>query len=483
MKVTAVLTSQENFAWTSMQEILPELEAVWLGSRHAEQHQARVLNVDHADWSEILALCLNADNIVLICFNARIGKVASRLRSQFGLEARFFVHLHNQATIACWPFHVWGLGAVLRQDDVFISSCQRDAETQALAFINPRTEVIPFTLPDPVSATSSDLTLSDPNLVFVGRLSVQKNLHSLLYAFKIFLDSNPSYTGRLVFIGGEDGLGSPNMGMKSVGYAEWLKNLCGILGLSSRVEFRGFIIRAQLHQELADLPHIFIAPSLHSDENFGMAAFRSLCAGNAAVLTDWGGHADFTVHFAGQVFTCPVYGTDSGPWTAPTELAHAIKTAWLEKSCAREVPQYYSTRSVSDALFKLATEPLKPLSPLAASPLAIRILKQRQSHLELSKDPCKIFSDYADPLVRPFLEGYGMSAPEFSEQKITKLLVHPWGKLHGRKLLLNDPHRGCNEMSLDSEGAINLRDHFGSSTAIDRAQATAILNRGWAIQQ
>ncbi len=50
---TIVLTSKENFVWTSMTEIVPSLELAWKESCN-EQHCVEIVNVDGLELKELL---------------------------------------------------------------------------------------------------------------------------------------------------------------------------------------------------------------------------------------------------------------------------------------------------------------------------------------------------------------------------------------------------------------------------------------------
>src|SRR5207253_2174201 len=71
----------------------------------------------------------------------------------------------------------------------------------------------------------------------------------------------------------------------------------------------------------------FVSPSLHIGENFGLAAFRSLAAGNPAVLSSWGGHRDLGRLFKTSARCVPVRSSRWGPVVSPFELASAMKKA------------------------------------------------------------------------------------------------------------------------------------------------------------
>jgi len=406
---TLVLTSAENFVWQSMQEIIPSLERTWLKSGRKNGHFVERVNVDESPLSSYMAKALAAENIVLTCFNHKLARTAVHLRKTLSVEARFFIYLHNQATIGCWPFHHWGLGEVLREDDVFISSCTRDQEAFSLCFKNASSRLLPFTLETPPKFLGDVTAVRVPPFVYVGRLSDQKNLSCLLEAFQPLARENKDAS--LILYGGEDGLGSPNMGLASTSVLKDLKDQCSRLEIGERVHFMGFTAREKLWEDLCSKPHVFVSPSLHSDENFGMAAFFSLALGMPAVLTAWGGHQDFPAHFPGQVHLVSVREKESRPWVDPKEFGAALNNSRrsFEKPHEKSLPEVYSEERVSRTLYEWAKEKSSPGRPLEKTELAEKILRQKKQWEK--ENPCRIFTSYQDPLTAPFFRAYGMKLP------------------------------------------------------------------------
>ncbi|MES2965542.1 MAG: glycosyltransferase family 4 protein, partial [Bdellovibrionota bacterium] len=370
MKRTVVLTSTENFVWSSMQEIIPMIEMAWKLAA-GPRHRVRIVDVGQEKISDYLADVVQADQVVFTCFTAKLARLGEFLRRSANVDGRWIVYLHNQATIGCWPLFAWGMGEQLRSDDVFISSSTRDARTLKLTFPEGDVRVHPFPLPLPlIEMTKVKSTKrTSPTFVYSGRLSSQKNVHTLIYAFSLYVNRNGP--AKLVLFGGEDGLGSPNMGFKDEGYESYLRRLVSTLGIEDRVEFAGALPRAELHERLRT-PHVLVSASLHSDENFGMSALRSLCMGAPCVLSAWGGHWDFAKDFSSQLQLVAVHGSDWGPWIDAGEFANAMAKALRNSSSAKtrasRVPVRYRVGSMAKLLQKLTREPrVTRRKPLAAS--------------------------------------------------------------------------------------------------------------------
>ena len=487
---TVVLSSRENFVWHSMQEIIPAIERAWLGSADPGSHQVLCLDIDSLRLGEILPTLLKADTIVQTCFTYKMCRLGLLLRQRFQIDARWIIHLHNQATIACWPFHFWGMGEHLNADDVFISSCTRDAETMSLSFNNARAAVIPFTHPEQERA-NQDKQACKPQepipLVFIGRISAQKNLHTLLYALRLWLDSaRPKRQVHLNLYGQEDHLGSPNMKMESRDYGNVLRDLVNILKLGPHVSFHGHVPRDELYARLSGQKQIFVSASLHSDENFGMAAFRALCDGNLAVLSEWGGHADFAKTFPEQVFFCMPLHSASGPLICARELAGSIDRAVdrYPRMTTPLFPEAYREHVVSARLRELAFLPQTPKLTLQMTEVAARILETRRKFAAENPASTQIFSSYSDPSAHSFFSYYGAKEPVRKTALARhRLFLVPWARItETGAILASDPHRGriLLKEALGGETCTVVdifgKEHNMSTTAAQEALESGLLH-------
>jgi glycosyltransferase involved in cell wall biosynthesis len=399
VKRTAVLVSRENFVWHSMQEIIPSLQQCWEASARGNVHEVTVIEIDRRPLAGYMPELLRADNVVFTSFTQRMSRLGEALRAKLGLEARFLFHVHNQATIAFWPLHRWGLAGVMNAGDVFISSCAWDARAIPLSFSNSRYEVVPFTFSEADPLAVPAFEEHAPEFVYVGRLSAQKNLDTLIEALSRIEGATLTLFGRA------DDLGSPNMGIRCEGLEERLRALAEKLGVQDRVRFPGHVGRDELNRYLSSRPHIFVSPSTHSDENFGMAAFRSLCMGAPAVLTRWGGHADFFAEFPEQVHFVEV---NEGPSVSVESLAAEMKKAREEfRVFPARVPAAYTREAIAEKYLQLALTDRPDGRALEITDLARRILRNRE-RFDAQNDACRIFESYRDPAAIPFFRCYGM---------------------------------------------------------------------------
>lgn len=468
-KNLVIVTSKENFVWTSMTEIIPWIENIWGQWATIRQVPVQVINVDELSLGQALKILMNAELMVVTCFNLRIARFLTKLRSEFSIDVKMAFYLHNQATIACWPLLNWKLLSVMNENDTFIGTCARDAEAMKLNFHNAQTEIIPFSIAAlQAGRKAKTFNGTKRKFTYIGRISAQKNLHTLIWAMGLLKERGIGSNWELHVFGQDDEMGSPLMGIPQIHYKEYLEKLISDAGLSGNIFFRGFIPRELIEKEMDDDKWIFVSPSLHGDENFGMAAFRCLVHGHNVVLSDWGGHSDFLKKFKTQSHGVRVYQGEYGPWIDAAELAVSLEQAAKNDQSFDPSLEYYENESLflkMDKIWQTTREP-KEIFP---TPLATDILKRRihfveiheklilQNRMKLKESQrfSQIFENYADKVAHSFHRAYGMENLKLIA-KGGEVLPAPWvNKSHS--IEIQDPHRG--EWKFDGKDDIFLAEN------------------------
>ncbi|MGZ3690777.1 MAG: glycosyltransferase [Pseudobdellovibrio sp.] len=457
MKIV-VLSSRENFVWHSMQEIIPFLEKTWL---HLVDNktQVEILNVDQIAAGDLMRSVLGAEQIVLTCFNLKICKVAYYIRDHLKLDVNFVIHVHNMATIAFWPFRRYGNIHPFRKNDLFITSCTNDEKTLKAVFKEVQILKIPFFIPESPTQLLNKNFSSVEKVVYIGRISPQKNLHNLILAYGISKKRMNSALPQLVFFGKEDHLGSPNMAIKENDYSGFLKNLVEKLQLRDAVHFYGQAERASLNHYLSEHRCLTVSPSLHSDENFGMAILQSLLLGNQALISDWGGHSDFKKTFFERVTLMPVTNTSFGPSLSAEVIVQQLEHLLLNRPLRSPISvdtSYDLNRQAS-----LIRDHLKSYSSdnLEFSELGENIFKRSEKFSQTDKNNTQIFTDFSDPLFHEISSYYigQVNRRQSADRRFP--YPAPWAKLNkSDELQINDPHKG----SFKIKYAADSQDLFNS---------------------
>ncbi|CAA9306402.1 MAG: hypothetical protein AVDCRST_MAG77-6089 [uncultured Chloroflexi bacterium] len=137
------------------------------------------------------------------------------------------------------------------------------------------------------------LPASAPLLLAVGRLNVQKNLHTLLLLLAAVRERVPD--ARLCVVGEEDDIGLHEFGVLNTGYAAWLRTRAADLGVGEAVTFAG----PQFGEDLARLyaaADVLVSASVYHRENFGLAPAEAQACGVPVVCSAWNGFRDVVRH-------------------------------------------------------------------------------------------------------------------------------------------------------------------------------------------
>lgn len=400
-KRIVLLTSQDNFVWMSMQEIIPMIEESWSSLCQKEDYSLVKINVDESSPVKFMPDLIASDLIVITCFNTKIARFIKMIRENFKIDTKFFFYLHGLATIGLWPLERFGVLSLFTSSDLFVGTCDGDLESMKISFSNARVKKIPFTISD-FPLTHEHLSGHSP-LVYIGRISPQKNLDQMILAYS-HLPLNIRENHSLYLYGNEDHLGFPNIGLEENRYLEKLKELVNSLNLHGQVVFKGFVERLQIQNELGS-NYIFMSPSTHSDENFGMAAFRALLSGATCILSDWGGHKEYKTHYPDHVFYISPILTDTGPLFSIDDFSEVIlKAIRSRQQGLLGLPYAFSKEEIHSLLqeelsLSHESEILKP------TPLAEVIYKQQKAFEEKSQIQ-RCFHSFSDPAFVSFFKAY-----------------------------------------------------------------------------
>ncbi|MBO0792049.1 MAG: glycosyltransferase family 4 protein [Ktedonobacteraceae bacterium] len=133
------------------------------------------------------------------------------------------------------------------------------------------------------------LPAQTPLLLYVGRLNIQKNLHTLLRFFATVREQVPD--ALLCLVGEEDNIGLHEFGVLNTGYVAWLRQLAAELGIDEQVRFLGPLFGAELAQMYA-AADVVVNFSLYHRENFGLSQAEAATSGVPVLCTAWGGFKD-----------------------------------------------------------------------------------------------------------------------------------------------------------------------------------------------
>ena len=388
-----------------MEEIVPSIVKVWKEFAKKNMFPCDVINIDKLSTKELLKKSISANYIIATSFNQDVAKTLILIREKFKIDASIIFYIHGFSSLYCWPLIEWGLDKILDRDDIFLATCQRDIVQLKLSLNTKNLFFVPFYIEDHFSPpVIQSIECSDRfNFYTISRISEQKNIQIILYA--LYLIKEKGYSNFIFHIfGDEDYLGSPNMGIKSSAYLDYLKDLTKNLKLREHIIFHGFINREQIPKWF-DKKNIFLSASLHSDENFGVSVFRSLMRGHDCIISDWGGHADYIMHFPKQVTLVKTCIYKNGPYISPEDFSKSILKK-LKNHIIREIkpsrPTEYQLKNIISRLENILKSSRDndffSFTSFAYSVYDRRIYFKKSilDHKEAALS-CRIFESYLDP--------------------------------------------------------------------------------------
>jgi glycosyltransferase involved in cell wall biosynthesis len=401
MKKIGIITTRQNFAWISMQEVFPQIEECW-----AKTHtDSKIINVDFEPLREYIKFIISCDVLILIAFNETISRLIIHLRKTLNIQIPLILHLYGYATIACWPLKRFGMLEVLNAGDVFIGTCPGDLKCMELSFKNSQTLNIPY--PYIPYDFEKKLIKRERVFAYIGRISDQKNVEIIIEAYKLLLNfENSKNIPPLLIYGKEDFLGWPNCGIEASNCLEKIKKLITEYSLTDRVLLMGFEERENIYHNIGK-DHIFLSASTHSDENFGMAAMRSLAIGGNAVLSSWGGHIVFKNKHPDRVELIDVELEKCIAKVSPVKFALGMQKA-LKIKFQDQLPRlsdYFNAGEIINSFEKILNKIEYKSEKLEVTDVATIIYNQ-QIYYESMGYKQRAFKGHDDPLSLIFKKAY-----------------------------------------------------------------------------
>jgi glycosyltransferase involved in cell wall biosynthesis len=208
----------------------------------------------------------------------------------------------------------------LRSTDIIVGNCDGDVGITSKFFTNATVRKLPFSIDEstffPIAeqqreAIRAEMRFkpSDKILLYCGRISLEKNLHTLLRIFSVLQDLVPDL--HLVIAGDPVLIQFQAMGVYPLSSTGILMKLMNELRIKKdQVHFIGGRGSTQL-RDLYAMADVLVNLTLHHDENFGLAQVEALACGTPVVGTSWGGLKD-TIKHGETGYQISTVVTDSG---------------------------------------------------------------------------------------------------------------------------------------------------------------------------
>lgn len=220
----------------------------------------------------------------------------------------------------------------MRTRDVFVVNSCADADTARKYLDNARIRILPWPVSDAVfhpvgrdalaaARQTFGFAAEDRVVLYAGRLSLEKNVHSVIRVFSVVHNMIPE--ARLVLAGEAPNVPFFELGVHPLTASTTLGRIVARLGLQEVVRYLGPLGQEEL-AALYNVADVAINLTLHHSENFGLSQIEALLCGTPVVGSHWGGLKDTVVE----------NGTGYPVSTVVTE--HGVKVNWWE-AAARTV--------------------------------------------------------------------------------------------------------------------------------------------------
>ncbi|HEX8283188.1 MAG TPA: glycosyltransferase family 4 protein [Pyrinomonadaceae bacterium] len=284
---------------TSLQYLFDGIEQV-LGERHETVYRPpQYLHSPKSRREEMTKdLILNCDvalgwmDDTLLETRERVGKHLPYVWFPLGGMTRGFAELKTNAR------H-------LKTTDLIVCHCSAEVEIVRRFTSNAQVRLLPFVFDESTfypldeaarQQAKSELGFApeDKVLLYAGRITAEKNLHTVLKIFAALQEMVPDL--HLVVVGQEAETPFMEFGVFPVSMKGTFYKLTGKLGLDQRrLHFFGGKGAAEL-RALYNVADVLINLTLHHDENFGLGQVEAMACGTPVVGTNWGGLKDTIVH-------------------------------------------------------------------------------------------------------------------------------------------------------------------------------------------
>jgi glycosyltransferase involved in cell wall biosynthesis len=274
----------------------------------------------------------------------------------------------------------------LKTTDVLVGNCIADIEIVRKFFSNAQTRNLPFAFDESIFYPSGEperqalraemgFRKEDKILLYAGRVTIEKNLHTLLRIFSVLQDLVPDL--HLVIAGELDNVAFSQMGVYPVSVAGTITRLISELQLNTdNVHVLGSKSPTQL-RDLYAVADVMVNMTLHHDENFGFAQVEAMACGTPVVGTGWGGLKDSIKH--GETgYQVSTVVTDAGVkvnwWEAVNRIVLLLEDeallAQFREKCRAHALEKFSRGRYSATLESILGDCMKR-SKSAGEPLAI----------------------------------------------------------------------------------------------------------------
>jgi len=294
----------------------------------------------------------------------------------------------------------------LKSTDFLVGNCSGDVGIARKFFRNGEVRTLPFSFDEstfhPVEESERQalkaalgFQKTDRILLYAGRVTLEKNVHTLLRMFSVLQRLVPNL--HLVIIGDLENVPFPEFGVYTMDIAGMTTRLLCELGLDiDRVHLLGHQNPTQT-RNFYFIADVLVNLTLHHDENFGLAQVEAMACGTPVVGTKWGGLKDSIKHGETGYHISTVLtnaGIKLNWWEAINRIVQLLEDESMRQGfrekCPVHVREHFSKQRCDEILESILVE-CKRASKNISEPLALSEFGaefwQRCQYLSMSPPP------------------------------------------------------------------------------------------------
>jgi glycosyltransferase involved in cell wall biosynthesis len=259
---------------------------------------------------------------------------------------------------------------LITEGDVLLGNCTGDVALTKQFVANAQIRLLPLAFDHTVFHPAGEheraalrkkmgFSAEDNILFYSGRMTIEKNVHTLLRVFSVVEKLVPN--AHLLIAGTEFDAPFSEFGVYSVSIRSMLNGIVKRLNIKN-VRFLGQQNREEL-SKLYNAADIAVNMTLHHDENFGLAQVEALGCGTPVAATQWGGLKDTVVDGkTGASISTIVTGAGVKVdwWEAANKIVELLRETRkgpdLRATCARTAQDEYSVGKYGERLATIIDE-------------------------------------------------------------------------------------------------------------------------------